>query len=60
MIKIRTAQQLLATAEQWGKEREAIYTRINSGESRKGAHEFYRKQGCNSEKMQVRFLKELK
>lgn len=38
---------------------DAEYMRINSGESRKGAHQFYRAQGCDSEKMQVRFLKEL-
>lgn len=54
------AKQLLTAAEQWGKDHGALYMRINSGESRKGAHEFYRAQGCNSEKIQVRFLKELK
>lgn len=52
-------KMLLAAAETWGKEHGAEYMRINSGESRKGAHEFYRTQGCDSEKMQVRFLKKL-
>lgn len=54
------AKQLLAAAENWGKEHDAKYMRINSGENRKGAHQFYRSQGCDSERMQVRFLKELK
>ncbi len=54
------AKQLLAAAEQWGKEHGALHMRINSGETRKGAHAFYRAQGCASEKLQVRFLKKLK
>ncbi|MBQ6165390.1 MAG: GNAT family N-acetyltransferase [Clostridia bacterium] len=33
--------------------------RLNSGASRKGAHEFYRKIGYHNEKEQIRFLKYL-
>lgn len=52
-------KMLLCAAENWGKEHGAEYMRINSDETRKGAHEFYRQQGCDKEKMQVRFLKKL-
>lgn len=50
---------LLKAAEDWGREHGAKYMRINSGETRKGAHEFYRSQGYDSEKIQLRFLKKL-
>ena len=33
--------------------------RVNSGFSRKEAHEFYRSLGYNNEKEQIRFLKSL-
>ena len=42
------------------KEKEIKEIRLNSGGSRKEAHEFYRTIGFDDEKMQVRFVKELK
>ena len=33
--------------------------RLNSGLSRKDAHEFYRKLGFDNEKEQIRFLKKI-
>lgn len=37
----------------------AVGIRLNSGGSRKEAHEFYRKIGFDSEKMQIRFISQL-
>ncbi len=50
---------LLKHAEEWARENGASSMRLNSGESRKQAHEFYRAQGYTDNKMQLRFIKEL-
>lgn len=50
---------LLSRAEEWGKENGVKIVRLNSGGSRKEAHDFYRAMGYDDEKMQVRFLKKL-
>lgn len=49
--------QLLKAAEEWSKEKGCVGMRLNSGGSRVGAHEFYRAQGYDDEKAQLRFLK---
>lgn len=51
---------LLSRAEEWGKENGVKIARLNSGGSRKEAHNFYRAMGYDDKKMQVRFLKKLK
>jgi len=48
---------LLQSMENWAKECGAVGVRLNSGESRHEAHEFYRAAGYTSEKKQLRFLK---
>lgn len=50
---------LITCAENWAKEQGINIVRLNSGGSRKEAHEFYRAMGYDNEKMQVRFLKNL-
>ena len=50
---------LLKRAEEWARENGACSMRLNSGESRKHAHEFYRAQGYTDDKKQLRFIKEL-
>ena len=50
---------LLKRAEEWARENGAGSMRLNSGESRKQAHEFYRAQGYLDDKKQLRFIKEL-
>ncbi len=50
---------LLKRAEEWARENGASSMRLNSGESRKQAHEFYRVQGYIDDKKQLRFIKEL-
>lgn len=50
---------LLKRAEEWARENGAGSMRLNSGESRKQAHEFYRAQGYTDDKKQLRFIKEL-
>ena len=50
---------LLKRAEEWARENGASSMRLNSGESRKQAHEFYRAQGYIDDKKQLRFIKEL-
>lgn len=50
---------LLKRAEEWASENGASSMRLNSGESRKQAHEFYRDQGYIDDKKQLRFIKEL-
>ena len=49
----------LKRAEKWARENGACSMRLNSGESRKQAHEFYRAQGYTDDKKQLRFIKEL-
>lgn len=50
---------LLKRAEEWARENGACSMRLNSGESRKQAHDFYRAQGYTDDKKQLRFIKEL-
>lgn len=51
------ASALLKAAEKWSKEKGCIGMRLNSGGTRLGAHDFYRSQGYDNEKTQLRFLK---
>ena len=50
---------LISQAEAWAKEHGIHLMRLNSGISRTGAHEFYRRQGYVQEKEQLRFMKEI-
>ena len=50
---------LLKRAEEWARKNGVCSMRLNSGESRKQAHEFYRAQGYLDDKKQLRFIKEL-
>lgn len=49
--------RLVNEIENWAKENGIKKVRVNSGFSRKEAHEFYRSLGYNNEKEQIRFLK---
>jgi len=55
--KMGIGKKLLAAAENWSKEKACIGMRLNSGGTRTGAHEFYRSQGYDNEKNQIRFMK---
>ncbi len=50
---------LLKRAEEWARENGVYSMRLNSGENRKQAHEFYRAQDYIDDKKQLRFIKEL-
>ncbi len=50
---------LMKRVEEWAKERGITEIRLNSGGTRKEAHEFYRAIGFDDEKVQIRFLKEV-
>ena len=50
---------LISQAEAWAREHGIRLMRLNSGISRTGAHEFYRRQGYVQEKEQLRFTKEV-
>lgn len=50
---------LISGAENWGKELGINTVRLNSGHSRKVAHEFYRAMGFDDEKLQFRFIKKI-
>ncbi len=50
---------LMEAAEAWAEERGIHAVRLNSGMSRKGAHEFYRAVGYGEEKEQLRFMKRI-
>ena len=50
---------LLKRAEEWAHENEACSMRLNSGESRLQAHDFYRAQGYTDDKKQLRFIKKI-
>lgn len=50
---------LLSKAEEWAKCKGIDIMRLNSGDTRKEAHEFYRSLGYNNEKPQIRFIKSL-
>ena len=51
--------RLLHEVENWALESGAYAVRLNSGMSRKAAHQFYRNRGYALEKEQLRFIKEL-
>ena len=50
-------KQLMQRIEQVANERSLIAVRLNSGETRLGAHKFYESIGYSSDKNQKRFLK---
>lgn len=50
---------LMTRTEEWAKEKEIKKIRLNSGGSRKKAHEFYRAVGFDDEKVQIRFVKSI-
>ncbi len=56
---IKVGTRLVNEIENWAKENGIKKVRVNSGFSRKEAHEFYRSLGYNNEKKQIRFLKSL-
>ena len=53
------ATKLMAAVEEWARACGINEIRLNSGITRTGAHEFYRKNGFDDEKGQLRFLKTL-
>lgn len=53
------ATALIKRVEQWAKDKNINMIRLNSGSSRKEAHEFYRALGFDNEKEQIRFLKKI-
>lgn len=53
----KVGTKLVNEIENWAKENGIKKVRVNSGFSRKEAHEFYRSLGYNNEKKQIRFLK---
>ena len=55
----KVGTRLVNEIENWAKEKGINKVRVNSGFSRKEAHEFYRSLGYNNEKKQIRFLKSL-
>lgn len=55
----KVGTRLVNEIENWAKENGIKKVRVNSGFSRKEAHEFYRSLGYNNEKEQIRFLKSL-
>lgn len=48
---------LMQRVEEWAKEKGIREIRLNSGGTRKEAHEFYRAVGFDDEKTQIRFVK---
>ncbi|UDE96315.1 GNAT family N-acetyltransferase [Carnobacterium viridans] len=50
-------KQLMQKIEQAASERDLVGVRLNSGETRTGAHKFYESIGYSSDKNQKRFLK---
>ena len=55
----KVGTRLVNEIENWAKENGIKKVRVNSGFSRKEAHEFYRSLGYNNEKKQIRFLKSM-
>ncbi|KHD46651.1 GNAT family N-acetyltransferase [Streptococcus hongkongensis] len=53
-------RQLISAVEEIAKNNKVNYIRLNSGESRTEAHAFYEHLGYKSDKLQKRFLKELR
>ena len=58
--RLGVASKLMTAVEDWTRENGIREIRLNSGITRTGAHEFYRKNGFDDEKEQKRFLKTLK
>lgn len=58
--RLGVASKLMTAVEDWARENGIREIRLNSGITRTGAHEFYRKNGFDDEKEQKRFLKTLK
>lgn len=58
--KLGIGKKLLQQAEKWAKDTGASGVRLVSGESRTGAHEFYRHCGYESHKKQLNFIKMFK
>ena len=58
--RLGLAAKLMAAVEDWARACGIGEIRLNSGITRTGAHEFYRKNGFDDEKEQKRFLKTLK
>lgn len=52
-------RKLMEAVEQWAKDNEIRYIRVNSGSAREGAHKFYQSIGYDSVKDQKRFLKQI-
>lgn len=50
---------LMETVESWARDNNISLVRLNSGKTRTGAHEFYRKLGYDNEKEQIRFMKKV-
>ena len=55
--RLGAGTKLLAAAEAWAKAHGVDAIRLNSGITRKNAHDFYRRNGFADEKEQKRFLK---
>jgi predicted N-acetyltransferase YhbS len=55
----RIGKALMNTAENWGVALGISCARLNSGTSRKSAHDFYRAIGYDNEKEQIRFIKKI-
>ena len=56
-MKKGIGKQLMQKIEQAASERDLVGVRLNSGETRTGAHKFYESIGYSSDKNQKRFLK---
>ena len=52
-------RRLMQEVEAWALKTGAVGIRLNSGGSRSGAHEFYRRIGFDDEKMQIRFIRSI-
>ena len=50
---------LMEAVESWARDNNISLVRLNSGITRTGAHEFYRKLGYDNEKEQIRFMKKV-
>lgn len=52
-------RELMCSAEEWARQKGINKIRLNSGITRKDAHDFYRSLGYGNEKEQIRFLKDI-
>lgn len=57
--KMGIGKALLLAGETWAKQNEIKYMRVNSGITRVEAHKFYTHMGYESEKKQLRFIKQI-